>query len=106
METKMKTIIRNALVALALSGAAIAGSGSANAAGSVGFYIGPNGVHINYATGYYYDRFHHRHMYDYPVGWQAYPYPLMWYRTHPDWYRDRDWGRDFDRDRDHDRDRH
>ncbi len=101
----MKTIIRNALVALALGGAAIVGTGNANAAGSIGFFIGPNGVHLNYSTGYYYDRFHRRHIYRYPVEWARYPYPLNWYRTHPDWYRDRDWDRDFDRGGGRDRDR-
>ena len=102
----MKTILRSALVALALGGAAMTSTGGANAAGVLGFYLGPNGVHLNYNTGYYYDRYHHRHMYRYPVDWQRYHYPLNWYQTHSDWYQDRDWRNDWDRDRDHDGDRH
>lgn len=100
----MRTIIRSALVALALSGAAALSTGSAEAQGSVGFYIGPSGVHVDYRTGYYYDRFHRRHLYRYPVDWRRYHYPIGWYQTHPYWYRDRTWYRVYDRYNDRYRD--
>jgi hypothetical protein len=84
----MRTLTKAALLALALAGA----SGAANAQ-SFGFYIGPDGARIGYTQEYYYDRYHHRHMYRYPSDWRTYHHPLAWYRTHPYWYRDHDWYR-------------
>jgi hypothetical protein len=94
MEVKMKTLIKSALVALALAGASLAiPPAPANAAGSFGFYVGPDGARIGYSQGYYYDRFHRRHAYNYPRDWRAYRHSRAWYRTHPNWYQDRDWYR-------------
>ena len=76
-------------------------AGSANAAAS--FFIGPNGVHIGYSDGYWYDRYHHRHYYRYPSDWRRYGYPMSWYRNHDRWWERREW---LSRFRDHDRDRY
>lgn len=89
----MKTLLKSAIVAIALTGASLAGaSAPANAAG-IGFYVGPDGARIGYTQGYYYDRYRHRHMYRYPRDWRNYGHPLGWYQTHREWYRDRDWYR-------------
>jgi hypothetical protein len=82
----MRTLTKAALLALALVGTA----GAANAAGSFGFYLGPDGARIGYTQGYYYDRDHHRHFYRYPNDWRRYHHPMGWYREHPNWYRDGD----------------
>jgi hypothetical protein len=90
----MNTLIKSAVVAAALAGATAVGLATpASAAGSFGFYVGPDGARIGYSEGYYYDRGHRRHFYRYPRDWRNYGYPLSWYRTHPYWYRDRDWYR-------------
>jgi hypothetical protein len=86
----MKTLIKSAIVALALAGASL---GAANAASSFGFVIGPNGAHVAFSQGYYFDRNHHRHFYRYPSDWRRYHHPRAWYREHPTWYRDRNWYR-------------
>ena len=86
----MKTLIKSTVVALALAGAAIAAA-PANAA--VAFAIGPNGAHVAFANGSYYDRFHHRHFYRYPRDYTNYGHPLAWYRTHPNWHRSHEWWR-------------
>ena len=86
----MRTLIKATLVAVALSGVSM---GAANAADSFGFYIGPDGAHVTYSQGYYYDRSHHRHSYRYPNDWRTYHHPMNWYQTHPSWYRDHDWYR-------------
>ena len=49
-----------------------------------------DGARIGYTQGYYYDRYHHRHMYRYPSDWRHYHHPIGWYRTHHNWYRDGD----------------
>jgi hypothetical protein len=93
-ERTMKTLMKSAIVAFALAGASMAGTTApAQAAGSVNFYVGPDGAHIGYSEGYWYDRRRHRHAYRYPNDWRTYRHPLSWYRTHRNWYRDRDWYR-------------
>lgn len=88
----MKTLIKTAVVALALAGASLAvPTTSANAA--VGFFVGPGGVHVDYSQGYWYDRAHRRHAYRYPRDWRDYRHSRAWYRTHTRWYEDRDWYR-------------
>jgi hypothetical protein len=54
----MKQPSRPPIVALAL---AVASPGTANAANSVGFVIGPNGADVAFSQGCYFDRNHHRH---------------------------------------------
>ena len=51
MEVTMRSIVRNSLIALALAGSALTFAGPANAAGSVGFFIGTGGVRLEYNTG-------------------------------------------------------
>ena len=46
---------------------------------------------IQFNEGYYYDRNHRRHAYRYPRDYGRYGYSRSWYRTHPNWYRDRSW---------------
>ncbi|HMI95779.1 MAG TPA: hypothetical protein VK479_04655 [Micropepsaceae bacterium] len=84
----MSTLIKGAIVALALTGATM---GTANAAAR--FYVGPDGVRVAYSEGYYYDSRHHRQMYRYPADWRRYHHPQRWYREHREWYRDSDWYR-------------
>src|SRR5256885_16020767 len=78
METTMKTLIKGAIVALAVTGASMAITASpspANAAASFGFYVGPDGARIGYSEGYYYDRYGYRHSYRYPREWRRYQSP-------------------------------
>ena len=89
----MKTLIKSAIVAIALAGASLTTAGTANAATSFGFVVGPNGAQIGVTQGYYYDRSHQRHYYRYPREYSRYGHDLRWYRTHPNWHRDRDWYR-------------
>jgi hypothetical protein len=89
-EKTMKTLIKGAIVALALAGA---GVGAANAATSFGFVVGPDGARIQMDRGYYYDRYHHRHFYRYPHDYGRFHHDLRWYRDHPRWDRDHDWYR-------------
>jgi hypothetical protein len=92
MEATMKTLFKSAIVALALTGASMAITGTpANAAASFGFYVGPDGARIGFSEGYYYDRYGYRHYYRYPRDWRRWHRPLGYYQTHPYWYRDRDW---------------
>jgi hypothetical protein len=90
----MKTLIKSALVALAITGAAVAGTATptpANAA--VAFAIGPDGAHVAFSNGYYYDNGHRRHYYRYPREYRNYGHPRSWYRTHPNWHRTPNWWR-------------
>src|SRR5262245_18541301 len=88
----MRTLLKSAIVAFALAGAAITiPQAPANAQASFGFYIGPDGARIAYNEGSYYDRYDYRHYYRYPRDWRLHHYPLAWYQTHPNWYRDRGW---------------
>jgi hypothetical protein len=86
----MKTLIKGAIVAIALAGASL---GTANAATNFGFVVGPEGAQIEVTQGYYYDRFRHRHYYRYPREYSRFGHDLRWYRDHPDWHRDRNWYR-------------
>jgi hypothetical protein len=86
----MKTLIKGAVAAIALAGITI---GTANAAASFGFVIGPDGARIGLSQGYYFDRAHHRHYYTYPREYGRYGHDLRWYRDHPRWNRDRHWYR-------------
>ncbi|HXJ03414.1 MAG TPA: hypothetical protein VNH44_19495 [Micropepsaceae bacterium] len=86
----MKTLIKGAIVALALAGAGVA---SASAATSFGFVIGPDGARVAVEQGSYYDRYHHRHYYRYPREWSRFGHDRGWYRDHPRWDRDHDWYR-------------
>jgi hypothetical protein len=88
----MKNLVKTALVALALTGAAMTTTAApANAA--VAFAIGPDGAHVGFSSGYWYDRDHHRHFYRYPREWRRYGHPLGWYRSHPNWHRSDGWWR-------------
>ena len=88
----MRTLMKSAIVAFALAGAAVAiPQTPANAQASFGFYIGPDGARIAYNEGYYMDRYGYRHYYRYPRDWRRHHYPLSWYQTHPNWYQDRGW---------------
>jgi hypothetical protein len=89
----MKTLMKSAIVAIALAGASLGTTGGANAATGFGFAIGPNGAQIGITQGYYYDRNHHRHSYRYPREYSRYGHDLRWYRDHPNWHRDRNWYR-------------
>lgn len=90
----MKTLIKSAIVAVALVGASLGTtSGAANAATNFGFVIGPNGAQIGVSEGYWYDRGHHRHYYRYPRDYSRYGHDRRWYRDHPNWHRDRNWYR-------------
>ena len=92
----MRTLIKSAIVAFALAGAAVAiPPAPANAQASFGFYVGPDGARIAFSQGYYYDHYGYRHVYRYPRDWRRHHYPLAWYQTHPYWYRDRVWYSDY-----------
>ena len=86
----MRTLIKSAIVALAL---AVPSVGTANAATSFGFVVGPDGARLGVTQGYYYDRNHHRHYYRYPREYSRFGHDLRWYREHPRWDRDRNWYR-------------
>ncbi len=86
----MRTLMKSAIVAFALAGAAVAIPQAPANAQSFGFYVGPDGARVAYSQGYYSDRYG-RHYYRYPRDWRRHHYPLSWYQTHPYWYRDRGW---------------
>jgi hypothetical protein len=89
-ESEMKTLIKGAIAAIALAGITV---GTADAATSFGFVVGPDGARIGVTQGSYYDRYHHRHYYRYPREYSRYGHDLRWYRDHPRWDRDRNWYR-------------
>jgi hypothetical protein len=89
-ESDMKTLIKGAIAAIALAGMTV---GTADAATSFGFVVGPDGARIGVTQGSYYDRNHHRHYYRYPREYSRYGHDLRWYRDHPRWDRDRNWYR-------------
>ncbi len=92
----MKTLVKSAIVALALAGASMVGGGAvapAQAQNSFGFYLGPDGSRVYFNQGMYRDRAGQRHYYRYPRDYRRYRYNRDYYRSNPYWYRDRDWYR-------------
>lgn len=89
----MKTLVKGALVALALAGASMVAAPipQAQAQNSFGFYVGPDGGRLYYNQGVYRDRAGRRHYYRYPRDYRRYRYNRDYYRTHPGWWRDREW---------------
>ena len=90
----MKTLLKGAIVALALAGASVTVAPivtEAKAQNSFGFYVGPDGGRLYFNQGVYRDRFGRRHYYRYPRDYRRHGYSRDWYRTHPGWWRDRNW---------------
>ena len=86
----MRKPILASLAAVALAGAVFGSGSPANAAREI-IITGPGGTRVEYVTGYYMDRNHHRVMYRHPRDWKQYRHPLAWYRTHGNWWRQNDW---------------
>ena len=90
----MKTLLKSTIVALALAGASFAlPATSTPADAAAAFVIGPDGVHVGFSNGYYYDRRHVRHSYRYPREYRRYGHSRSWYRSHPNWHTTPNWWR-------------
>ncbi len=92
----MKTLLKGAIVALALTGASFVAAPAipeAQAQGNFGFFMGPDGARVYFNQGVYRDRAGRRHYYRYPRDYRRYGNDRSWYRDNPRWWRDDSWRR-------------